>query len=106
MLVIVVAACGAGTRTAPASPVAGAASCTPFAQVDGSTFESIGLGNPVVVNPSTGTRSVVYFRLCKNRYEYRYIARGSHPHPAKSHASVIHSRTTSSTSSGPRTFTT
>jgi len=106
VLVVVVASCGVGTRTAPASPVAGAASCAPFAQVDGSTFESVGLGDPVVINPSTGARSAVYFRYCKNRYDYRYIARGVDRQPAKSHASVIHSRTTSSTSSGPRTFTT
>lgn len=99
-------ACGSGARTAPAAPLASTTACTPFGPVDGSTFESVGIGEPIVINPATGANSMVYFRFCKDRYEYLYVARDAIRQPAKSHASVIHSRTVASTSSGPRRFTT
>ena len=105
---LIMAACGSVDRatSAPHGTTATIAQppCGPFALFDGSTFESVGLGEPTVTNPATGRKSNVYFRFCGGRYAFLYV--DLMPSPARSHASVIHSLTVSSTSSGPRTLTT
>ena len=109
------AAFGTAGSNAAATAPGSTTSCGPFGLVDGSTFESAGLGEPTLIDPVNGKPSVVYFQYCHGQYHYYFIQRSALPrppvgrpvpHPARSHASVIHPFTVSSTSSGPRTFTT
>lgn len=78
---LILAACGSVDRAAPLAPLAPLATiatvaqppCAPYALFDGSTFESIGLGRPTVIDPVTGEPSNVYVRFCAGRYDYRYV---------------------------------
>ncbi len=54
---------------------AGTTSCTPWALFDGSNFASVGIGEPpTVINPATGEKSTIFFRVCDStRYQFVYV---------------------------------
>jgi len=70
------------------SKPAGTTSCTAWAPVDGSNFESIGLGSPTVINPATGEASTVFFRVCEGRYQFVFVG----PHSPVDVARVAYRR--------------
>jgi hypothetical protein len=66
----------------------GTTSCTAWALVDGSNFDSIGLGDPTVINPATGEPSTVFFRICDGTYQFVYVG----PHSPADIARVAYQR--------------
>jgi hypothetical protein len=50
----------------------GTTSCTEWQFFNGSNFGSGG-GDPTVINPATGERSLVYARICDGRYQFVYV---------------------------------
>lgn len=70
------------------SKPAGTTSCTAWALVDGSNFESVGLGDPTVINPATGQPSTVFFRICEGKYQFVFVG----PHSPIDVARVAYQR--------------
>ena len=95
---LAMAGCGS-TESASVSTTADVVACDAWRIVDGSTFESAGVGNPTLINPSTGNPANPFFRTCGSHYEFDY-REPPLPYDA-SQASVIQPFTRSSTSSGP-----
>jgi hypothetical protein len=56
--------------------------------VDGSSFGSVGLGEPTVINPATGEASTVFFRICDGKYQFVYVG----PHSPVDIARVAYQR--------------
>lgn len=70
---------------------AGTTSCTPWALVDGSNFESAGLTEPTMINPATGEAATVYFRVCEAKYQFVYLG----PHTPADVARVAYEKVAS-----------